>query len=389
MFYHYRSFIRALMISEKLYGIGFRWNESKKLVELSPKRHQIQVQLYGYLQIVFTVGIFIQTCLKNATISNVLQIIDLLVNGNLIAWMAFGYKYRKSSAELVGYINGHQKLMLKCMEQTKLNMKFMKLFTHSLLGCSIVAPIGFNIGMKLVNECTQSSLLYWIKSECRFGDRTRDNNAGLWIMWMFVKKTFVLIINQALWQYGISTAVFCMMLMALGALNLRVHLKTFRRTCSAESPKVLLYRKIQLLANLYNGIHQEEILTVVLICGPTVLAFALNAIVKIQMGIQHLLPLMMFVAIASNSIFIIVGMLGVLAEVCRESRDALWCIKRDIDVGATSRNRVAMKSFRMFLKSCSPIQIKFGSSNYLEPKTPLRCLDAAVSITVNLLLLKV
>lgn len=48
----------------------------------------------------------------------------------------------------------------------------------------------------------------------------------------------------------------------------------------------------------------------------------------------------------------------------------------------TKENRWVVR----FWRSCRIVKIKFGDNNFLESLTPLRCLDFAVGITVQILL---
>ncbi len=48
---------------------------------------------------------------------------------------------------------------------------------------------------------------------------------------------------------------------------------------------------------------------------------------------------------------------------------------------------IKLRWARRFLKSCDKIKIKFGSHNFLDAKTLIRCLDASINLALQVLLL--
>jgi len=90
-------------------------------------------------------------------------------------------------------------------------------------------------------------------------------------------------------------------------------------------------------------------------------------------------------------LYFTLGMHGCMVPIYVESKKILGKLKKEkviLNDGLSTRSQhLEVKASQKFYESCSPVRIKLGENNFLEEKTPLRCIDFAMGLTINFLLL--
>lgn len=146
-----------------------------------------------------------------------------------------------------------------------------------------------------------------------------------------------------------------------------------------------VYRHVQLLTNLSNSIQQKGIIPGLLVECTTVSGVILAFLVQTPASSENLLVLLTLTLTCVDCVLFILLCLGTLAIVYKESR--VTCEKIRLDL-ASIVDWNERKWTQKFLKSCSVLKMKLGGSNFVEELTPLNCLDNALQIAVQILLLR-
>lgn len=144
------------------------------------------------------------------------------------------------------------------------------------------------------------------------------------------------------------------------------------------------YRHIQLAANLCNEIQQQVLLPIT-IAGCTIVLGICLALVITSFSTTGNLFIKTSMGLISVEIvlYLIFGMRA-LAELHDESEHALHGIRTKLITLLEPKIR---KWVQRYIRSCWPIKIKFGGTNFVDMLTPLNCIAHAVQITVHILLL--
>jgi len=420
MFYSQPIFLRILTLANKLYGTPLKWDPGLNRVvkrDLTLKTKSL-MKLSGWAQFLLTFSIVCQVLLfgRASEKSVIIRIVNMYAVTNQVVWVLVTINHRRYADELITYINaqeqycsyireierrGNQKQLWHLLKLPKelegIKAKLIYLLAHSLTWACVISATGFNYGIALLYPCTAASFGYWIFEECK---QNPSKNQSLFII--YTKRVFVTVINHWIWQFGLNTALFAIVAMILGVLNLCIHLQKLGKlgrtsSCpgqSRESPMrtVRRYRQLQILARLHNNIQQKIITTAVIISAPLLLAFSTHTVVKSPWNVENAGIIIVFGFIGVNCIVIITTVFGGFADVCSKSKTYLRQLKRNsMKMSWVGGNwgKWTTKWYGRFWKSCSFIRIRFGAANFVEPNTPLRCLDCAVNLTVNLLLLKI
>lgn len=77
----------------------------------------------------------------------------------------------------------------------------------------------------------------------------------------------------------------------------------------------------------------------------------------------------------------LIAMIGGMAKVYAVSVYLLESFK------SAAVSKITSPWGKRYCKSCRPLKIMIGSGNYIDQKTPLTCIDAAISYCVDLLLI--
>ncbi|CAL8068036.1 unnamed protein product [Orchesella dallaii] len=276
-------------------------------------------------------------------------------------------------------------------------LKMFMVFAWGLFLFFRAVPPMMIFGFHWKNPCRPIILAWWTLPECYSDgvnqpDRNIAVNVGMQLL-----KIPVLYVSYLIYNHGYMCCNFGMVAMnILTILKLHQHLKILAKsierneigTCFTHG---LAYRKMQLLTNLYNLIMQTAFLTIVtaaLFC----LSLSITVLVQIELSSRNVLAFVFFSWLGLESIlFFTVGIGGPMVSMHVDSKQLLTNFKRQHgnvqkSVG-TAEQRLSKIWINKFYRSCSPIKIKLGESNFLEELTPLRCVDCSFDMTIQFLLL--
>lgn len=245
-------------------------------------------------------------------------------------------------------------------------------------------PPGYVFGLHWFNPHGRTSLIgYWLLEE---DDGFRA----------FAIKLALFLLNLWVWAAGLSVTAFCVGgIQALCTISLRDSIHLF---CNMEKSdgmlswyqKATVYRQVQLLGGLHNDVQSGAIMGVIIAAPLFIIPMGTMITIRFPWTSENLLLLVisgyLTWAATVSGLFIIGGQAGVWKDsnMLVEMVDKL-SIKNLIS-GSSSRQE--RKWRKIFWRSCrNLIKVKFGSSNFVEEKTPLNCLNCAISLTVQLLLL--
>ncbi|CAL8146084.1 unnamed protein product [Orchesella dallaii] len=154
--------------------------------------------------------------------------------------------------------------------------------------------------------------------------------------------------------------------------------------------ETLVYREIQVLAILNNIINQSAIF--VLTAGVIVLlALCLTATIRLEWHMENIFAVAFFGIMSIDCFLFLLVCVGGMVSPYVESRKALETLKRQRPKNEFVRrgSRYCYRWLQTYVKSCFLIKVKMGKDNFLEELTPLNCVNLAINVTVNILLLTV
>lgn len=276
-------------------------------------------------------------------------------------------------------------------------------FVHGIYLTITAFPFVFVYGLHWQNSCIPSIVGYWMIPECYSQDHPESIGSFNFIFGVAIK-IGILVGNQFAWSFGIF-----MTGMVVGGLQillvmmlidcLRIFWSSLRLSKNAETLQKawLLYRQLQLLGSLNNEIQQGIVLTIMLVDGVFLHALSLSSVVRLfkQFSEGHPLPMIpfsVFLMVTIDTLLLVIVTFGGMSAVYRESkhiikRKAKWHIHSCFDT-PSAYSRMDLKWQEKFHKSCPLVKVKFGGNNFIEELTPLNCINMAVGMTVQLLLLK-
>lgn len=146
------------------------------------------------------------------------------------------------------------------------------------------------------------------------------------------------------------------------------------------------YRRVQILAQAGNALQQKSLVTVIVVGAILVQSICMTFLIRGKWTIGTGFAMGESVLHVGNCVSILLMYTGGLASIYGESKDLLQ--KRFKEAMAKQgQSRRMTRYVRRFIKSCPLIKIKFGSLNFFDELTPLKCIDFANHLTVNTLLL--
>ncbi len=147
-----------------------------------------------------------------------------------------------------------------------------------------------------------------------------------------------------------------------------------------------LYREVQILNNVCN-IVQQQMLGSIILASTMALSGGLGVLLqifeKMNSDTNIMIAVAMVISFADGFVTHAV-LLGGMVSVCGNSKKLLQQAKC---VRGTNGTRKDIKLTERLWQCSDKIRIKFSDSNFLEELTPLRCLDYAVAMTIQFLLL--
>lgn len=156
---------------------------------------------------------------------------------------------------------------------------------------------------------------------------------------------------------------------------------------STPSEKATGYRKLQLL-NILGNQTEQYALAVVISGSILTLSSSFATLVRLAAVAKDnnwMMKSVFGIAAVDAGVTMLV-VLGGMVGAYLDSKRMLERI-RGMEFNDKRVKLVERRWMKRFLRSCTLIKIKFGGSNFIEELTPVKCLDFAVQMTVQLLLL--
>lgn len=250
----------------------------------------------------------------------------------------------------------------------------------------------FVVGMHLANPCKTSLAGYWLLPQCQCGFGQVEVSSTLsqyfWKVGSALAKLFVIGVNAWMSFMGEFPTTFMVgNVQILATLSIRSLLTRVSRQKGKDGDFMLnCYRRIQIIANLGNEI-QKELVTLFILASVLIQPFCIVYLVTADLSENGISLASFFsVSLLTQSILVLLVYGGGLAGIFEESKATLKSINDRIfnSNGSSSREK---RFQQKMLKSCTYLKIRFGSFNYVEGLTPLKCLDFCNQITINVLLL--
>ncbi len=154
----------------------------------------------------------------------------------------------------------------------------------------------------------------------------------------------------------------------------------------------LEYRKLQILLNLFNGVHRQGLMKI------TIVGLSITQIISFFSAIHGSksdtingtsTAQLLFLLLAVDTFFIVMTVFGqaskthsISEKVTRETRNHYWLLRNK------SNNKCECEIVTKHMRSWSNNRIQFFDSNFFESLTPLRLEEFCVTTSANLLLLK-
>jgi len=263
-------------------------------------------------------------------------------------------------------------------------------FAYLVYLTGIFLPLVFVYGLHWWNPCKVSLAGYWLLSECRRNPDEKISIGLLVRMWKLLVKSTIFLINHWIWAFQLHTIVYIVGVpQILCTLSLREYLLVFsdqflsKRSKILVHEKCLLYRVIQILA-LWTNIILNRTLVSLISASITLLALGLAGFVRLEWSSSNLMPLVVSLIMVMDAGLAVVVLLGGMVGVYLESKRVFQILGERL---STDLPRIERMYLQKFYRSCRLIRINLGSSNFLDALTPLNCLNFAVSITVQILLI--
>ncbi len=204
-------------------------------------------------------------------------------------------------------------------------------------------------------------------------------------------KTIVYFGNIWVLWFTFHGAVFLIMsVTVLGAMTSKECLHIFLN--KVESGReifrdALLYREIYII-NIFCNSVQQKFLKVLMGLAIIILSISLNLLVMLINRSSHedtnLLIVAFFGLVVVECVFVVLIIFEGMVGVYKESKRKLRICKSLVVTYKSVRDR---RWLRRYLKSCNVLKIKFGDGNFFEELTLLRCLDLALNLSIQLILL--
>lgn len=258
------------------------------------------------------------------------------------------------------------------------------LFIRSILFCSVIFSPCLVLGFHWDNPCKPTLIGAFLLEECY---DTLGHQIGIIL---FVRKAIVKLgvfsLNIWVWWFSVNGTAFILITVNIIA-TVMTHdcIRLFwekLKTSESIYEDALLYRQIQIF-NVLNNFVQQGCLGVFIICTTLMISNCFSLLISTLNEINIFMTVT-FLLVAVNSTIAILLFLGGMVSVHLESKKKLLNIRR---LELTYYSRAVRRWARRFWRSCEIIKFKFGSNNFIEKQTPLKCLDFAINLTVQFLLL--
>jgi len=170
---------------------------------------------------------------------------------------------------------------------------------------------------------------------------------------------------------------------------------SYQAICLAHPQKIpsakqsLIYREIQVLSTLNNCINKTVVLIMTL-AGITFSAISLTVLVKLKWTKDNLFTLSYFTLLLCDTVpFLLVCVGGMVGSYVASKNVIAAFTSRILNQPPNITARHCHRWFGRYVKSLLPIKIKIGDNNFLEELTALKCVDVALNLAINVLLVRV
>lgn len=261
-----------------------------------------------------------------------------------------------------------------------------KIMVKVCLLSAIVVPLGFVFGMHWRNPEEKSSLVgYWILTKA-------NTFSGMFL------KMAVFLVNYWSWQVTVPVTVFVYGgILMICSLLLIECIRTFWKVEMAGNKsslqKAILYRRLQLISALQTEILSECLLPTCMVMLTLGVAIASATFVGLPWMNENFGIIVLAGYFSISCVLAMLIMVGCQAYVFEESNQMFKILdKYHIIVHGKMTKSIPGAEFKtqlQFWKSCENlIKVKFGFNNYVESETPLNCLNWAVALAVQILLMR-
>ncbi len=255
----------------------------------------------------------------------------------------------------------------------------------------VVLPLMYHIDM-FRYPCLPTNLGYWIVDTQCIGELGSESKAT-WSLFEICVKLLIVVVNYLNWSFLASSCIFH------GTLVLFVKTYCLTRYIQLAGKQIessllgkkepnaytcLILREIEVMSNEYRNLYSYSYTAPGIVCMMFIHILSLYACIKFG----YVLPLYMllfFSLCALDSCVVVLCMYNSMANVVRAST---FVLKIQLRFGMGSKDALRLSPwFRRYLKSCKLVKIYVGSTNFVEPLTPLLVEQFFIEQTVSLLLL--
>ncbi|CAL8068530.1 unnamed protein product [Orchesella dallaii] len=253
-----------------------------------------------------------------------------------------------------------------------------------------IAPwlLAFGAGF---TPCAPSNFVAPLNFMCGIiGTKSGLRNDSGWGWWELLKSfEFVtnFYLNKVLWGILSRSCLVGLTHILVGFICQRTILIRLRRKLATGIHfKLVLYRQIQLINKLFNEFHTNVLFVWMLV---TCLAETFTAHASIKLISQKITKSTLLVALWTvittvDSMFITLVVFGLAGSIHFLS----WRTLEEVRIRRSGLSEgKSQAKMRKMLRSCPPIKITFGLSNFFEKTTPLNLFAYSIERLVDLLLL--
>ncbi len=242
-------------------------------------------------------------------------------------------------------------------------------------------------GFHWKNPCKSSLVGYFILEECYVANI--ETLGIITVIRRGLAKTAAFIVNSCIWNLGGSSGGFLVTVCYIISPIVQQEIIQLMRKALNDDQNMhndlCMYRQLQILNTLCNN-TQKVALGAMIVCGTLWTSISLAFLVSSLKGGQQKTNGFVYATFGlsiSNCTIALVVVLGGLLSVSLKSEKYLKDISK---LELTQKSREKRLWIRLYSRSCSKVKIQFGDNNFLESLTPLRCLDWAANIAVQILL---
>lgn len=230
------------------------------------------------------------------------------------------------------------------------------------------------IGSFLLDECNEKKLVSFGIFQSLFNLSLKSFTLGINFYMLFFSSQMILFILNVIH--------------VLSMMSFRENIQFFWNRFKSSSDlysDALLYRELQIFDSLVNTV-QQNCLAVIVVGDICICSIACVFTVMVFNGeiTSTFIIIGLLMAAQVDGISVLLLVLGQMVLLHTQSKQVLADIGK---LSSSYRNRIDRIWIRRFLKSCKTIRIRFGKANFLEEQTPLRCIDASMNLTVQIMLL--